>query len=159
MSNKLDPLRDGVDHINVYSRGFTELGQDLSNFAHTPFVHPRYGPFESVEGFWYWLGTGRRHDHLRDLWGFLAKEEGRRCTRVDIPEFEEEIRDALLHKVSQTYGLAQRLAGSTLPLCHYFYYGRLGVVEPKVVVPKAGLFQMEYLTDLRDQIRLSMGMH
>jgi hypothetical protein len=51
----IKPSEDGVTHINVYSRGNTELGRLLSNFAHTPFSHPEFGEFASVEGFWYWL--------------------------------------------------------------------------------------------------------
>lgn len=47
-----EPKNDGIDHINVYSGGATELGRLLTNFAHTPFEN-EYGKFESVEGFWY----------------------------------------------------------------------------------------------------------
>jgi hypothetical protein len=45
----IKPSEDGVTHINVYSRGNTELGRLLSNFAHTPFSHPEFGEFASVE--------------------------------------------------------------------------------------------------------------
>lgn len=44
---KFHPKTDGVDHINIYSRGRTPLGQALSNFAHTPFEHPKDGKFAS----------------------------------------------------------------------------------------------------------------
>ena len=37
------PKDDGVTHINIYSKGQTELGGLLSNFSRTPFVHPKYG--------------------------------------------------------------------------------------------------------------------
>lgn len=32
----INPLEDGITHINVYSKGATELGRLLTNFAHTP---------------------------------------------------------------------------------------------------------------------------
>ena len=57
----INPDNDGIDHINTYSKGKTELGKLLTNFAHTPFVHPKYGEFQSVEGFWYFKKTGYSH--------------------------------------------------------------------------------------------------
>jgi len=50
---KPDPNEDGKSHINVYSKGQTELGRMLSNFAHSPFRNMEYD-FASVEAFWYW---------------------------------------------------------------------------------------------------------
>ena len=44
----IDPKLDGIEHINIYSKGKTELGRLLTNFAQTPFIHPEYGRFESV---------------------------------------------------------------------------------------------------------------
>lgn len=34
------PIDDGVTHINVYSKGRTKLGRDLSNFAAIGIIHP-----------------------------------------------------------------------------------------------------------------------
>jgi len=48
--------KDGIDHINLYSRGHTELGQYLSNFAYTP-IQTEDGRFNSIEAYWYWLNT------------------------------------------------------------------------------------------------------
>ena len=96
---KLDPKEDGVSHINVWSRGTTDLGRDLSNFAHTPFVHPRYGPFQSVEGFWYWLSTGQKEIKLRHLWGYLAKEEGKVKVRITTDGDHP-----IAYKIAQGYG-------------------------------------------------------
>lgn len=36
------PEMDGIDHINVYSKGKTELGKLLSNFARTPFENANF---------------------------------------------------------------------------------------------------------------------
>ena len=51
----LTPQNDGITHINVYSKGKTTLGRWLTNFAHTP-IDTIDGHFESIEGYWYWLG-------------------------------------------------------------------------------------------------------
>ena len=73
----INPLEDGVTHINVYSRGNTELGQLCSNLALTPFFYPQYGQFNSVEGFWYWLSLGKKFDEFKTLYGFKCKELGK----------------------------------------------------------------------------------
>ena len=56
-TNDVRPEDDGRTHVNVYSRGRTSLGRDLSNFAHLPFELDGLA-FASVEGFWFWLVTG-----------------------------------------------------------------------------------------------------
>lgn len=40
---KYTPDNDGITHINLYSKSRTVLGRQLSNFAHSPFKHPKYG--------------------------------------------------------------------------------------------------------------------
>lgn len=55
-SVKYDPKMDGVTHINIYSKGKTQLGRVASNFAYFPFEIPNDGRFSSVEGYWHWLG-------------------------------------------------------------------------------------------------------
>lgn len=151
----INPRNDGLDHINAWSKGETSMGRQLSNFAHTPFTHPRYGPFKSVEGFWYWVKTGMQHDHLRELWGYIAKKEGSKLPIVNCTEFEDIIREGLYSKITQTHLLSERLAGSTLPICHYYWYGDLPSDKYVVVVPISGLFQMEFIADLRQQIKLT----
>jgi hypothetical protein len=66
-NSKINPHKDGIDHINIYSRGKTEVGRQLSNFAHTPFTHKDYGYFNSVEGLWYYLITGCKHENLSKM--------------------------------------------------------------------------------------------
>jgi hypothetical protein len=119
------PETDGIDHINVYSKGRTLLGRLLTNFARIPFEHPRYGRFESVEGFWYWLGS--RNDTLRTLYGWEAKKVGQESGAHDyiyLPEdqFQNEIKYAIALKISQNSALKEMLRKSTLPLAHYYVY-------------------------------------
>ena len=72
------PNEDGITHINICSKGKTELGRLLSNFAHTPFWLQGAGRFESVEGYWFWLGTevdkAKVSVHVYDSDGKLAEE-------------------------------------------------------------------------------------
>ena len=72
---------DGINCINIYSKGVTELGRLLSNFARIP-IHGNGHIFASVEAWWYWYTTGKVHHHLKNLHGFKAKEEGRKLQKV-----------------------------------------------------------------------------
>jgi hypothetical protein len=40
MPEYTDPTTDGIDHINIYSKGYTKLGRLLSNFTKSEFTHP-----------------------------------------------------------------------------------------------------------------------
>lgn len=143
------PENDGVDHINVYSRGKTQLGQLLSNFAHTPFVHPEHGAFASMEGYWYWCSTGRSQDHLRRLYGFSAKSAGSKCECV--PMEESEFRDMIIQgtrcKIEQSPMLMTALKESTLPLAHYYEYGG------KAVSAEKHRWQIDTLEAIRRELR------
>ena len=90
------PIDEGVTHINIYSKSKLELGKLLSNFAKTPFTHPVYGEFASVEAFWYWLSTGKKHDSLKKLYGYKAKVEGKTFERVTVDNFKEELNDNIV---------------------------------------------------------------
>lgn len=120
---------DGVTHVNAYSKGNTELGRWLSNFTKAEFYHPQYGRFTSMEGFWYWCSTGRKHTDLRNLYGYQAKLVGRGLTRVPNPMFEHDIRLGLLYKVL-FHDRAQDLIDLELPIDHYIVSDK-GVVRPK----------------------------
>ena len=112
---------DGIDFINIYSKGKTDLGQWLSNFAHTPISIPEHGKFASIEAYWYWLGC--RDDSLRNLHGFKAKQEGRKRDRYIVQEgFEELILEAIDIKLKTYPDWMLTLGVSTLPLCHFYEY-------------------------------------
>jgi len=151
--SQLSPKDDGVTHINVYSRGQTQLGQLLSNFAHTPFKHPRFGFFASMEGYWYWVSCGgpkgeRSVEPLRRLYGASAKSVGRRLPKTDMDEeeFKQLIREGLRAKVEQNPQILNLLKLSALPFEHYYVYGS----DNDVVVNKPNHdWQMRYLEALR----------
>lgn len=116
---------DGVTHINVYSKGRTELGRWLSNFAHSPFIHPVYGEFASVEALWYYVATGCKHESLRPLHGWQAKAWGKKHERVemDTSEFAQIIKTGIRAKLIANPQHLGMLIDSTLPLSHYYVYG------------------------------------
>jgi hypothetical protein len=112
---------DGKTHINIYSKGKTELGRFLSNFAYCQVITPD-GLFSSIEGYWYWLSTG--HEHLRKLHGYSAKKFGKSLPRqkTDIVKFWRAIETACWNKIhSQPYQLGL-FKQSTLPFAHYYEY-------------------------------------
>ncbi len=120
------PENDGIDHINIYSKGKTELGRLMSNFAFTPFELPLEGRFASVEAYWYWLQT--KDDRLRGLSGFLAKSAGKKLlTLVDdetfIEGFNKKIKNAICAKINYNPEIGKMLVKSELPFTHYYVFG------------------------------------
>lgn len=121
------PHNDGKDHINVYSRGQTDIGRLLSNFARTPF-NCEDGRFESVEGYWYWLSVVDKQDRevLRTLHGAEAKKIGKSLLTDtfgrDVSTFKLKICKAIRAKL-EVNGIDKMLAATDLPLVHYYVYG------------------------------------
>jgi len=118
----IDPNNiDGIDHINVYSKGVTELGRLLSNFAYTPFTG---GPhtFASVEGWWQWYCTGKQHYDLKTLYGIRAKSAGKQYTRTQTPT-KEVLFKVYCCKIECNPEIRTMLIQSTLPFTHYYNYG------------------------------------
>lgn len=130
-----DPKLDGQTHINIYSKGLTRLGRELSHFAELPIHHPVFGDFRSNEGLWYWIS--RRDDKLRLLSGYEAKSYGRSLPVVKtLPkdEFQRMINLGNQAKLDTYPEIKEALASSTLPLLHYyvnFYSGQQAVIQTK----------------------------
>jgi hypothetical protein len=147
----IDPSEDGVTHINIYSKGRTELGRLLSNFAHTP-TDTVDGRFESLEGYWYWLliGDGTEREELKKLHGFAAKKRGKELAKRDYTyeygeqiKFKEKFEAALFRKIEQHGELNRLFYESTLPFKHYYVYPN------KIVEPYESQWILDYLEELR----------
>lgn len=112
---------DGIHHINIYSKGKTDIGRWLSNFSYCP-IETSEGKFNSVESYWYWLTT--LNDHLRELHGFAAKKLGKESEKIRSIEstaFRKKICDAIDFKLKTN---PKWVAESVnLPLKHYYEYG------------------------------------
>jgi hypothetical protein len=124
----LTPEYDGIDHINVYSKGKTQLGRLLSNFADTPFQLPVKGWFACVEGFWYWTITG--DEQLRYTSGWQSKKIGESLPKLREHPTEMELLEAYEAKLDANSTIERLLNQTDLPLTHYYVYGGK-VVEPK----------------------------
>jgi len=129
--SKLNILNDGILFINVYSKGQTTLGQNLSNFAHTPFTHPSLGNFNSIEGAFYYFLTGKIHEQLRLLSGGAAKKEGRRVIPKEWLEestpisdrFKQFILECIQCKLRTHKQILMQLISTDLPLEHFYVQG------------------------------------
>lgn len=149
---KPDPKQDGVTHINCWSKGKTTIGQLLSNFSQSPFKHPEFGYFASVEGFWYWLASGRQHENLRRLYGASAKSVGMQLETIPMndEEFRERVLEAIRSKIEQNTGLREMFLATELPFFHYYVYGRSADV---VVEKPQHQWQMDFLMQLRTELK------
>lgn len=155
---KWNPDEDGITHINIYSKAKTELGRLLTNFSDLAVEIPEHGWFASVEGYWYWLSTGKQHEGLRRLWGASAKSYGKKLDKVPMDEsaFHDYIKRAILLKIEQHPHLRQLLKESTLPLAHYYVYG----MGPNAVVRETSHnWQLEWLEQIRKGLQLGLEPH
>jgi hypothetical protein len=120
------PQNDGITHINIYSKGKTELGRFLSNFAYAPFQCVD-GQFNCVEGYWYWLSvTHPRREELRSTNGWNSKKLGRELRGqdwVNTPDFQSKICAAITAKIEAYPRMKQQLQENTFPFEHYYVYG------------------------------------
>jgi len=131
-NSNLKVENDGIDHINVYSKAKTKLGRRLSNFEHLPF-ECEDGRFNSIEGYWYYLGTDSpQREQLRTLSGYKAKELGRSLDKLKIEPavFRKKIKAAITIKICSS-DIWRDLAISELPLVHYYAYGTKPVFAPQ----------------------------
>ena len=129
-----DPAKDGIDHINMYTKGKTLLGRLLTNLAATPFSAAD-GSFQCIEGYWYWLGiTNADREQLRNTNGFESKALGKTlrnsAASIPDPKFKEKIGMALIAKLKANPQIAELLCKSTLPLAHY-YVSAMGKAIPQ----------------------------
>jgi hypothetical protein len=146
--DRIDPSKDGIDHINIYSKGKTELGKYLSNFTYAP-IKTIDGDFASIEAYWYWLNcTHPDRNILKPLYGWEAKQKGRELRGADWNESEEfktKICEAIRIKI-HSY-MKDWLADSTLPFKHYYVY------SGKAVEPEDGKWILEFIEAEREKLK------
>lgn len=120
----IHPSTDGFDHIRIHPSAETALGRLLCNAAHLPLIHPIYGEFACMEGYWQWLRTGMQHELFRTVMGHRAYSIGMRYTTLVIPDFRKRVLEGLDCKITQgTYGGGKRLSDlivlSNIPFVQY----------------------------------------
>lgn len=160
-ADEIDPDKDGIDFINMYSQCATRLGRRLSHFARTPFIHPFFGPFESLEGFWFYIKTNKQYDELRYKYGIHAKREGKmlaKTSTVHNPNFQEDILAGNYQKIIQDKGLLQSFKASELPLTHFYLFRRDTdnpevSLKPIVIFPRNSDWLIDGLEDIRESLK------
>lgn len=109
---------DGITHINVYSKGKTEVGRFLSNFSYSPIIIDNL-LFNSIEGYWYYIITD--NILMCDKYGQHAKMFGKTLPRIN--EIDPiKIKSAIDIKLKNYINRLNELLTSNLPLAHYYVY-------------------------------------
>jgi hypothetical protein len=111
---------DGVKFINIYDFGNSELGRMLSPITHMPFVHPVYGSFQTLQGFWEWIKSEERPDAIRYVSGKQAVHIGRGLTKIYLANFQELIVQANFCRIDQNERLRKEFLLSSLPFEMYY---------------------------------------
>lgn len=141
---------DGVDHINIFSKGKTELGRMLSHFYLAPFIHSYFGPFQSMEGLWYYVRAEQPDDKLRMLHGHEAKFYGKELKSKFLSNFHTIVIDANYQKIVQNDDIKKLMIESTLPFDHYYIFGNDKSYK------QVKLAQFEWLIDGFESIRTKL---
>lgn len=121
---------DGQTHINIDRLAKTSLGQQLNSMALSPFVHPEFGSFASVEGFVGYIRSGMENDQCRMIYGLKSRYVSRRQNFGAIPGYREIVLEAHYQKIRQNQGLLPLVRESVLPFEHY-YVNEHGVLTPQ----------------------------
>ena len=137
----LNPDEDGDTHINVYSKGQTEIGLFLTNFADWDFKCED-GKFACVEGYWYWLFT--KDERLHKTNGFESKALGKELKSTEYydesvagVDFQEKIQKAIKTKLD--FIIKRGIFEYKAPFVHYYNY------SGKVVIPYEHIWIVEYI--------------
>lgn len=147
-----DPTKDGITHINIYTKGKTELGRALSNLSPHSFTYEPYGFFKCVEAFWYYYLTGCQHEELRLMNGFDAKKQGKkyRDDRIDKDGLSQKDKDVILGaircKLNAHKEIKRMLKENDLPFSHYYFYGKED--NAKVTDLPQYAWLVDYFTDV-----------
>lgn len=164
------PSREGKDHINMYSKSNNDLGKWLSNMSHSVKIPTKYGIFDTLEGYWFYLkvklsGVELKEEQLVALeklktdTGHNARINGTELVGkgkldIDFDLFKKEFRIALSMKASINPDFIRKLAACKLPLVHYYYYGNED--NAKVMMHKETWIS-EHWDNLRNYYRTRKG--
>lgn len=164
--NEIKPFEDGITHINIYTKGKTELGKMLSNLYTSKVIiefEDEKLEFKTIEGFWYFLiiyyGTKEKDYKFMEYNGFKAKEEGRKKIKenninsreISTKEcFKNKITKAIKEKVKQNKNILTELTYSELKFKHYYFYGEER--NAKVIEKN----EYNWIIEIYDEIREKM---
>jgi hypothetical protein len=164
---RFTPDTDGIDHINVYSKGKTSLGRFLTNMYEGKVI-TAHGEFPSIESYWHWLkldlGTGGRIDqNLFKINAYQSKKLAQKYTEssekilehvknnVQSDSFKSFIKIAIKMKIDMKDNaeMKKEFIESNLPFSHYYYYGDK---NPKIHYLDQYQWLMDFLNDYRKEL-------
>lgn len=161
------PLLDGIEHINIYSKGETYLGRSLTNMSNIPFEFNNR-KYNSMEGFFF-IVTGyflnlpdfkRNSEIVKKLSScscYDAKKiGGKLINHKPIPdekfdEFKAIYESALRCKIEQSPRILKELRESSLPFLHYYFYGEKD--NAKVIENPKHNWMIEIIQKIRTELK------
>lgn len=169
-----EPKNDGIDHINIYTKGATQLGKKLTNlYSHYSKIKLDLGDYLTLEGYWYSLKINSLKtsindysvelEQLKNLNGFKAKSLGSSIMKELLnkqtiseddyinEEFKTQFKKAILTKIETIPNLKLNLISSSLPLTHYYYYGT--IENPKIIELPKHQWMIDYISELRNTLK------
>lgn len=150
---------DGKEHIRVDNRAKTLLGRMLDSQYIVPFYHPKLGPFNTTEGFWFYISMENPDERLRQLNGHEIRkvirelrDEGK-LQRVWIPQFDIHIKYANWLKITSNPSLLRMMSESKLPFKMYYI---IDDEEKPILVEKDKLsWVITLLEEIRELIKIT----
>lgn len=167
------PPNDGIDHVNLYSKGKTVAGRVLTHMSNASVTIDGL-TFNQLEGYWYYrrilevLARKPQGVPLRvdSAWvqvlqgapsGFEAKRHGRKYLSLFgegepktemTEEFRNHIREANKQRLEQNkFLLGMLLSTKDIPLAHYYFYGH--PTNPRIMHDPIYDWIPKYLEELR----------
>jgi len=125
--SRYKPEMDGVDHINVHTWSKTPLGKLLAAEADCRFQHPEFGPFRSINAFYFWVTHVNVPDEIRDAYGTKMQQRFGRFKVRQIGNLNELVIGAHIAKISQNVALIKMLRDCILPFTCY-YTNKAGLI-------------------------------
>lgn len=142
-------VQDGVDHINIWEHGETELGKVLAHNTVIPFNHHIFGNFSCIEAFWHYISSQEHDDRIRTMRGRALHTFSRKLSKLHVPNFCAIILDANWQKIKRYPEIQEALIESTLPIdCYYTQRKSAGI---RIRVPYAS-----WLIDGFEEIRKAL---
>lgn len=136
-NKKLDPDLEGITHINAYSQSRTKLGLALSNMSNIGFTHKQYGKFNTVEGFYWWLKTGKQTKFFKFGSGFDCRNLGKELSDFYVDFDINEVKRAIALKIFTNRNLLHLMLKNHLVIEHYYVNKGTGTIY----IPKGKWFK------------------
>lgn len=128
--NSYLPHEDGITHINIYTRGSTQIGRFLTNLSGYRIYSSTFDKsFPTVEHLWFWLKTN--DDRILEVGNPFNIKPFIKNNKIiilnNIPDFKKIIIKSFVQKLKNLSNNDKELFNlfyeSTLPFTHYYFYG------------------------------------